>query len=247
MAETKRRPRTGEKRRTNQPLKIDRLPVEIRDIIQHLKNGRGKTWIEIEELSSLPYDDAWSKRDTWLKANGGFVQWETLPTPVLEMFPDLRIPHTNLHRWYDLRVSQVTAETIARSAQARVLAAAFAKSQVKGGDESVLNAARDQLMSLIAENASPEARIAATKGLIALAERMQMRRANDIKERKVSTDERKLNILEEREARARERLAAETETAAKKVIDGRFSLDDVNRIRERVFGLPPIHAVTDGN
>ena len=152
MATMKRRPRTGDKRRKNQPLKIDRLPSDIRDAIQFLKNFAGKTWQEIEELSSLPYDANWKTK------GGGFVPWDALPTPILELFPDLRLPHANLHRWYDLRVSQVVSETLARSVQARELAEAFAKSAVEGGNEAVLNAARDQLMFLLAENADPSAR-----------------------------------------------------------------------------------------
>lgn len=231
---TSRRPRTGEKRRTQQPLKIDKLPVDVREAIQFLKNVRGKTWQEVEELSGLPYSPKWAND------GGGFVNWEALPLEILEQFPAMRLPVTTLHRWYDLRVAQVSAEVQARSGQARELAAAFAKSVVSGGDKAVLNAARDQLMSLLAEDATPNARMAATKGLIALAEMMQGARANDIKERKVATDERKLKLLEDRERQARERLEHETSDAAKKVADGRFSLDDVNRIRERVFGLPPV-------
>ncbi len=233
MASTKRRPATGEKRKTNQPLKIDRLPAEVRDAIQLLKNGRGKTWQEIEELSALPYNGEWQTK------GGGFVDWDNLPTAVLELFPELRLPHSNLHRWYDLRVSQVTAETLARSAQARVLAAAFAKSVVQRDDEAVLNAARDQLMSLLAEDASPGARIEAAKGLIALAQKMQTARLNDLRERKVGVDERRVKMLEERERVARERVDQATQQAAKKGTR-QFSLEDINLLRERTFGLPPL-------
>src|SRR5882672_10887283 len=120
----KSRPKTGDKRRVNQPLKIDRLPVEVREAIKYLKNV-GKTWQEIEELSSLPFNKKWAIAD------GGFVNWDDLPTSVLELFPEMRLPHTNLHRWFDLRVEQITAEVMARSAQAREIATSFAKSIVK--------------------------------------------------------------------------------------------------------------------
>jgi len=227
------RPRTGDKRRKQQPLKIDRLPVETRDAIQFLKNVAGKTWQEIEELSALPYNAKWRTE------GGGFIDWDNLPTPILELFPDMRLPHSNLHLWYDLRVRQVVAEVQVRSAQARELAATFAKSVVKGGDEAVLNAARDQLMSLLAENVSPDARLIATKGLIALAQKMQTRRLNDLRERKVATDERKIKLLEEREQHARERVDQATQQAAKKGT-GQFSIEDINLLRERTFGLPPL-------
>lgn len=223
---TKPWPKTGDKRRTNLPLKIDRLPVEVRDAILLLRD-KGKTWQEIEELSELPKD------------RGGFVDWEALPTAVLELFPDLRIPHTNLHRWHDLRVRQVTEETMARSAQAREIAAAFARSVVAGEDEAVLNAARDQIMSVLAEDATPKGRMKAAGALIALAEMMQERRLNDIKERKVATDERRMKLLEERERQARERVDQATQNAAKKGT-GQFSIEDINLLRERTFGLPPL-------
>jgi hypothetical protein len=229
---TKARPKTGEKREVNRPLNIDRLPVEVRDAILQLRDA-GKTWPEIEELSSLPYNPNWATK------GGGFVNWEEQPTPVLELFPDLRIPHSNLHRWYDLRIRQVMAETMARSAQAREIAAAFAKSVVKGEDEAVLNAARDQIMSVLAEDGTPKGRMKAAAALIALAEMMQERRSNDIKERKVAVDARRMKLLEDREKRACERVDQATQQAAKKGT-GQFSINDINLLRERTFGLPPL-------
>lgn len=230
---TKRSPRTGEKRQRNLPLKIDRLPVEVRDAIQQLRNQPYKTWKEIEELSSLPYNAKWATK------GGGFVNWDHLPTDVLELFPDLRLPSTNLQRWYDLRVAQVTAETMARAAQAREIATAFAKSVVKGGDEAVLNAARDQIMGLLAEDASPKNRMGVARGLIALAEVMQGARANEIKERKVDVDARRMKLLEDREKLARERVDQATQQAARKG-SGQFSIEDINLLREKTFGLPPL-------
>lgn len=227
----KPRPKTGEKRLVNRMLKIDRLPVEVRDAILWLRNA-GKTWPEIEERSQLAYSEKW-------QSGGGFVNWDTLPTPVLELFPDLKLPQTSLQRWFDLRVRQVASEVMARSAQARELAQAFTKSVVNGDDSAVLNAARDQLMSLLAEDASPKARINATKGLIALAEMLQEKRLNDIKERKVATDERRMKLLEDREKQARERVDQATQQAARKGT-GQFSIEDINLLRERTFGLPPL-------
>jgi hypothetical protein len=230
---TKTRPRTGEKRRTQQPLKIDRLPIEVRDAVQYLKNVEGKTWQEIEELSSLPYNENWKTK------RGGFVNWDALPTSTLELFPELRLPHSNLHRWYDLRVSQVVEEVQKRAVIARELAESFAKSIVAGDDTAVLNAARDQLMSVLAEDSSPKARISATKGLIALAETMQQARANTIRERKVATDERKIKVLEDREALTRRKLEAEAAKATKKLERGQLKPQDLAALVQRTFGIAP--------
>lgn len=223
----KARPKTGEKRLAKRDLKIDRLPIEVRDEIQQLK-AKGRTWQEIEELSSLPRD------------KGGFIDWESLPTPVLELFPDLRLPHTSLHRWYDLRVEQVISETMARASVAREVAEAFAKSTVAHADEAVLNAARDQIMSVLAEDATPKGRMAAAKTLIVLADVLQEARKNDIKERSVNVDERKIQLLEQREALARKRLEAETERASKKLAKGTLTQEDLDRLKQRTFGLAPV-------
>jgi hypothetical protein len=228
----KPRPKTGEKRAVQQPLKIDKLPQEVRDAIQTLKNDH--TWEEIEELSGMRFNPKWQSQ------GGGFVDWEKLPAKVAALFPNRRLPHSNLQRWYDIRVRQVMAETLARSAQARQLAASFAESIVKDGDAAVLNAARDQIMSILAESTQPGLRFAATKQLIALAEQMQGRRANDIKQRKVAVDERRLTALERELEMKRAKFEKETNAAAEKARRGqKLTEADINSIRSSVFGLGP--------
>ncbi len=178
----KSRPKTGEKRATNQPLKIDRLPPVVHDAILILRNKAGKTWLEIEELSALPAD------------KGGFVEWENLPTPVLELFPHMRLPHSNLQRWFDIRVDQVRKDVLVRSGQARAIAESFAKSNLVNGDEAVINAARDTLMGVLSEDGSEAGRLNATKGLIKLGELMQKAKTNSIRDRKVAVDEQALQM-----------------------------------------------------
>jgi hypothetical protein len=223
----KPRAKTGEKRLRNQLLHIDRLPIEVRDAIQALRD-QGRTWKDIEELSALP------------KEKGGFIEWDSLETNVLELFPNMRLSDSNLQRWFDLRVSQVTAEIKVRSAQAREIATAFAKSIVPGEDEAVVNAARDQLMAILAEDATPKGRMNATKGLIALADIMNERRLNNIKERKVAVDERRLVQLEKDAELRRRKFAKEMDAAEKKITRGKaITKDDIDKIRERVFGIGP--------
>ncbi|MHB1673784.1 MAG: hypothetical protein ACYCSP_05985 [Acidobacteriaceae bacterium] len=195
------RPKTGEKRQVQQPLKIDRLPVEARDAILHLRDI-GKTWPEIEELSALP------------KERGGFVEWDALALDVLELFPSMRLPHSSLHRWYDLRFRQVMVETMARSAQAREIATAFAKSAVDGADEAVLNAARDQIMSVLAEGGPSGGRMKAAKALIDLGFLVQTTRANEIKQRKVTVDEKALQMKLDEVKRRTEKLLKSVESGA---------------------------------
>jgi hypothetical protein len=122
----KRRPKTGEVRQLNRPLNIDLLPIEVRDELVKLRN-EGKTWPQLQELSQK------------------LVKWDGLPTNVLEKFPDLYIPHTNLHRWYDLRVAQVRKEVLAESETARAFAEKLGAAGVENGSEMVVNAMRDQV------------------------------------------------------------------------------------------------------
>lgn len=95
----KSRPKTGVARKTRQPLKMDRLPKSVRDAIVYLR-GQGKIWNHIEQQSARPFSPAWATD------GGGFVDWESLPQDLIYLFPRRRLPHSNMHRWYDLRVDQ---------------------------------------------------------------------------------------------------------------------------------------------
>lgn len=224
----KARPKTGEPRETNQPLKIDRLPPGVHEAILQLRNREGKTWQEIEELSAQPYGEK----------TGGFVNWMHLPTPVLELFPDTRIPKSNLHRWYDIRVGQVQKQVLESAEHARVLAEAFAQANVEGDREAVCNAARDQILTVLSEDGSSSGKMRAAKALLSLAEVMQTARANDIKERKVAADERKIVVLERREKLAIQKLEAETERLAKKARTGQpITEDELKSVRMKAFGF----------
>jgi hypothetical protein len=62
--------------------------------------------------------------------------------------------------------------------------------------------------------------------------------------KRVDVDQRKIKILEDREKKARENLDQATQQAAKKG-GGQFSIEDINLLRERTFGLPPLVHPTD--
>jgi hypothetical protein len=233
---SKPRPKTGERRETNQPLKIDRLPSSVHDDILHLRNTRGKTWQEIEALSAEPV-----KLEDGSKG-GGFIDWPALPFEILQLFPEMRLPHSSLHRWYDLRVAQVRKDVLVRSQQALKIAESFAKSQMVNGDEAVINAVRDTLMGVLSEDGTESGRLNATKGLIKLGELMQKAKTNEIRDRKVGTEERRIKLLEDREAATIKKMERETEAVARKIGKGELTLDDINRLRERTFGLPPLVA-----
>jgi len=233
---TARRARTGDKRKANQPLKIDRLPGEVQARILELRNREGKTWQEIEDLSAEPLASGEHPHAR------GFIDWQSLALSVLELFPEMRLPHTTLHRWYDLRVAQVQRDVLVRSKQAQKIAEAFAQSNVAQGDEAVVNACRDTLMSMLSEDMTEDTRLVATKGLLKLSEVMSKVRTNEIRERVVSVDERRVAQLEKDAELRRKRMEVESETVAKKMSRGELTLADINKLREKTFGLPPLPA-----
>jgi hypothetical protein len=208
---------------------MDRLPPHVLDIILQLRNRAGKTWEEISALSAEPVG----------KGKAGFIEWDKLAPAVRKLFPGKRIARTSLHRWFDLRVEQVRADVMVKSEQARAIAESFAKSMLVNGNEAVVNAARDTIMNVLAEDSSAAGRENAAAALISLAEVMQRARANDIRERKVSTEERKIKLLEEREAAQRDKLAREAERLTKKHTKGELKREDIARLVEMTFGIAP--------
>jgi autonomous glycyl radical cofactor GrcA len=216
------RRKTGERPKVDRQLKIDRLPLKFRDRIQVERNTLVRTWKEIQDDSP-----SWK-------------EWDEVAPEVQVLFEGRRLPETNLQRWYDLRVRQVQRDVMAAAAQAREIAQAFSKATVKGADESVLNAARDLIFSIL-QQGDMKSRAFAARALVGLGEVMQTARANTIKERKVAVEERRIVQLEKDADLKRKRLEKETDDAAKKLSKGEdITIDDINRLRERTFGLPPV-------
>jgi hypothetical protein len=139
---TKPRPKTGEERKTHQPLKIDLLPQSAREAVETLYD-RGRTWLEISDQSARPYSQS------WITDGGGFINWESLDLKVLEEFPEMKLPKSTLHRWFDLRVAQARKKVLTESAQAREFASAFIGKDLLNSNSAVVNALRDQVFGLI--------------------------------------------------------------------------------------------------
>jgi hypothetical protein len=144
MAEAKLRlrPGVGVRRKTQQPFAIDRLPESVRDSIPFLRNKRNRTWQEIADLSALPYDEKWAEN------GGGFIDWTVIDPDLLEEFPGLRLPKSNIHLWYKQRVELVRHEILVEAEASRAFAEKFAGASIEGGNEAVLNAMRDEVFAL---------------------------------------------------------------------------------------------------
>ena len=227
------RRRTGEPQKARQPLKIDLLPPGVREAIE-LLYGRGRTWKEIEEQSALPYGEKWSA-DYGL----GFVDWEKLDLRILEQFPEMRLPKSSLQRWFDLRVRQARQQVLRESAQAREFAAAFADKNLPGQNASVINALRDQVFALM-QTAGAGDKNKLLEGLKDLTLAMTRMQRVELQAKRVAVDERRVKALEDDIELKRSNFEKETNAAAVKARKGEgLNEDDINRIRERVFGLGP--------
>jgi hypothetical protein len=225
------RPKTGEPRKSKQPLKIDRLPQAARDAIETLY--RRRTWVQIANQSALPYSKDWEKD------GGGFIDWVTVDPEVLDLFPGLRLNKTSLQRWFDLRISQVRAQVLAESAKAREWAQAFAGNDLAESNAAVMNAMRDQVFALI-QTVGPGDQAKFLEGLNLLSLTMSRLQRVDLQAKRVEVDQRRIKLLEDREKAARESLDQATKDAARKGASGQFTLADINLLRERTFGLPPL-------
>ena len=227
---TKPRAKTGEERQKHQPLKIDLLPESVREAIAALYD-RGRTWVEIAEQSAKPFSQKWAED------GGGFVDWESLALGVLEQFPEMKLPKSSLHRWFDLRVRQARKKVLTESAQAREFASAFVGRDLEGANNAVVNALRDQVFNLI-QSANTGDKMRFTAGLQDLTLAMSRIQRVELLSKRLDVDQRKIAILEEREKNARKAVDETTQRAAKG--SGQFSLEDINLLRERTFGLPPL-------
>jgi len=193
------RPRTGEPRLTRQPLRIDRLPEEIRQEIQK-RRARGETWGEIEQASAL--------------------------------FAGERLPANTLSRWHDLRIEQVRNEVMAQSERARHMAAAFASKGFRELPEAAVNALSAQVFTLMETKGGAEFE-ASLGNLVLVLSKLITAQA---KQKQVELAERKFKDLKANAEKT-------THEAAAKLGKGQgLTLADINRIRERTFGLPPIVA-----
>jgi hypothetical protein len=167
-------------RELKRPLNVDKLPQEVRDTILKLR-AEGRTWPQIEEESRE------------------FVPWDTLAPLLVERFPGKKIPHSNLHRWYDLRVEQVRKEVLAESETARAFAEKLGATGVENGSDLVVNAMRDQVFQFT-KNIDPKSKSDFLKFLNQLGLTMTRFQRVEIQRRKVDAELAKIDAERARAA-----------------------------------------------
>jgi hypothetical protein len=168
------RRKTGQKPLVRQPLKMDKLPTELLDRVMR-ERAAGRTWMEIEEMSPR------------------FEEWEKTPETIRAEFSGLKLPHSTLLRWHDLRVDQVKKEMMAQAEKAREIAGLFAGREFKDLPEAVRNALGDKIFALM-QSADEKAQGKTLKGLLDLGWLLAQQRKLELQERKQKVDERELEL-----------------------------------------------------
>lgn len=246
----KRHPRTGEPRETEQPLKIDRLPPIVHRAIQELHGIHGLTWAEIEALSAQPFGQKWDDVEIFNKKGDvvgtatppfevhparGFVPWDKLEPEVRALFPEKKLPKSTLHRWFDLRISQVQEQIRAESIRSRELAHTFAELSKDLRSKTVIAAAQSTIFRMMQDNSSEAGQRATAKALVDLAMVIQDERKNELKERQIVVGEKTLQMkIDEMERKARELVKDADKTA-----DGAPALTReqvIDRVKE-IYGV----------
>jgi len=207
----KQRPKTGEPRETHQPFAIDKLPSAWRDRVVGLC-AKWMTWAQIEQETT-----AW--------------EWDKLTGEQMKLFPERRIPLSTLHRWYDVQVQQKLTEIAAERQASLAIATKLGAGGYEKMEQSVKNAIADVVFSYAKDSSDPDL---FRKALTELGWLLARNRQLDIAKLKVEVEKQKVDELIGRAEKA-------THDAAKKLGKGaRLTLEDINRLRERTFGLPPI-------
>jgi len=198
-----------------QPFAIDKLPSAWRDRIIGLR-AKWVTWEQIEEET---------KNFDWKNLE------ESDPELVLSHFADRRIPHSTLHRWYDVQVEQKLEEIESERAASLAVAKKFSGQGYEQLDEAVKNALADVVFTGAKDQSDPE-KFRAALGELALA--LTRFRRTEIARDRVELDRKKLEEFIRKADKS-------TNEAAAKIGKGKpVTIDDINRIRERALGLPPV-------
>ncbi len=210
------RPKTGEARRVKQPLGIDRLPLKMQDRIRAARIA-GRTWMEIEEDSP-----------TWPEWNEGVA------SEAFDLFPGRRLPHSNLHRWYDLRVAQVMKEQEQRSIAAHAAADKVAARGFTNLTASVKHAMGETVFELMNAEHNPIVIAEALANIGLLLARFDR---NELARKRVEQEQEKIALLTRKLELIETKSKAVAGEVEKAVADGKsLDLKDLAAKVREIYG-----------
>jgi hypothetical protein len=190
---------------------MDKLPTELLDRVMQ-ERAAGRTWLEIEQMSSR------------------FEEWKKTTETVRAQFPGLKLPHSTLLRWHDLRVEQVKKEVLADQVKAREIAGLFAGKEFKDLPEAVRNALGDKVFALT-QSTDNKTQL---KHLLDLGWLLAQQRKLELNERKQKTDERALQMKIEAMREKVQRLKKDVDGGGKKK---QLSPEELKQRVDEIYGL----------
>ncbi|MBZ5703252.1 MAG: DUF3486 family protein [Acidobacteriia bacterium] len=175
-------------------------------------------------------------RDAILKARAEGCTWEeTAEWASKKAGEPLAI--SVVHRWYDLRVEQVRKEVMEQAERSRAIAAAFAGKEFKDLPEAALNALTSEVFAVMEAGEAAD-REKALANLVFVMSKLITAQA---KQKQVELEREKIELAKKKFDDLRSKAEKATNDAAAKIGKGKeFTLADINNIRQRTFGLPPI-------
>ena len=209
------------------------LPLPMLDRIR-AERAAGRTWIQIEHESAH------------------WKEWDEVPLPAKKLFaatgletgnskletaPAYRLPHSSLQRWYDLRREQAGREQEERTAAAHAAADQLVGRGFTDLAAAVKNALGETVFKLMLANDDPQVQIAALTSLARLL--LQLDR-NQISRERLQIERRRVRLLARKLELEKARAGLKRKGRRKGATGRALTLEDINWLRERTFGLPPI-------
>lgn len=179
-------------------------------------------------------------RDEILKRRAAGQSWQEISDGSPE-FAGHVLAVSVLHRWYDVRVQQAHDEALAQSEVARQVVAAFAAKDFAQLPEAAMNALSSEVFAVMGSGAQPAQFRKALGDLVFLMSKLITAQA---KEKQVDLDKERLDLDKKKFEQIKSKADKVTNEAAQKLGKGRaLTVDDINRIRERTFGLGPVKPI----
>lgn len=149
-----------------------------------------------------------------------------------------------VHRWYDLRVEQVQREVMAQAERARAIAGVFAAKGFKDLPEAAVNALSSEVFAVMEAGSASEREKSLGNLVFVLSKLIAAQAA----QKRVQLEQQKIELAKKKFEELRNKADKATNEAAAKVGKGRtLTVDDINRIRERALGLPPVQREAAGS
>ncbi|MGO9643012.1 MAG: phage protein Gp27 family protein [Candidatus Acidiferrales bacterium] len=182
-------------------------------------------------------------RDAILKARAQGRTWEET-AEAASSAAGAPIGHSVCHRWYDVRVEQVQREVLAQSERARELAAAFRGKSFKDLPESAVNALSAEVFAVMEASGGAQREISLGRLVLVLSKLI----AAQARQRAVKLEEEKVKLAKDKFDELRARTEKATSEAARKLAGGKpLTVADIDKIRQRTLGLPPLERGSAGS